>query len=62
MPATGRVQVEDFRPYWGQADGYAFLFWKWDGLNCLLVSDWDRERFLNLFLKVRRSADRPPDL
>ncbi len=57
VPASGRVQVADFRPYWGKTDGYALLLWKQDGLNCVLVSDWDRDRFLQLFLNVRRAAE-----
>ncbi len=60
VPATGRVQIENYKPYWGKADGYSLLFWKHQGVNCVLVSDWERERFLQLFLKVRRASDPPP--
>ena len=56
VPSTGRVQVADYKPYWGKTDGYSLLLWKQDGLNRVLVSDWDRERFLQLFLNVRRAA------
>lgn len=60
VPASGRVQIEDYKPYWGKADAYSLFFWKHEGLNCVLVSDWERERFLQLFLKVRRASDPPP--
>ena len=56
VPATGRVKVADFNPYAGKADGYSLLLWKQEGLNCVLISDWDRDRFLQLFLNIRRAA------
>jgi hypothetical protein len=57
VPSTNRVQVADFKPHLGKTDGYSLLFWKQDGLNCVLVSDWDRDRFLQLFLNVRRAVE-----
>lgn len=57
VPSTNRVQVADYKPYLGKTEGYSLLLWKQEGLNCVLISDWDREHFLQLFLNVRRAAD-----
>lgn len=55
MPAEGRVQIEQYRPYMRQVNGFNVVYWKQDGLAYLMVSGLDREGCQKLFLKMRRA-------
>jgi anti-sigma factor RsiW len=55
MPAEGRVQIDRYRPYMRQADGFNVIYWKQGDLAYLMVSGLDREGCQKLFLKMRQA-------
>ena len=61
MPTEGRVQIEQYRPYMREVNGFNVVYWKQKDLVYLMVSGLDREGCQKLYLKVRKalSADLP---
>jgi hypothetical protein len=55
MPEDGRVQIEQYRPYMRQVNGFNVVYWKQADLAYLMVSGLDREGCQKLFLKMRRA-------
>jgi hypothetical protein len=53
-PEKGRVQIETYRPYMQQIDGFNVIYWKQGEYAYLMVSDLDRSRCQKLFLKMRK--------
>ncbi len=61
VPEQGRVQVDGFRPFLTQVEGWSIFVWKQKDLACFLVSDLISERdlahFKQVFLKVRAGTE-----
>jgi hypothetical protein len=55
MPAEGRVQIEQYRPYMREVNGFNVVYWKQKDLVYLMVSGLDREGCQKLYLKVRQA-------
>jgi anti-sigma factor RsiW len=55
MPAEGRVQIDRYRPYMREANGFNIVYWKQGDLAYLMVSGLDREGCQKLFLKMRQA-------
>jgi anti-sigma factor RsiW len=55
MPAEGRVQIDQYRPYMRQVNGFNVIYWKHDDMAYLMVSGLDREGCQKLFLTMRRA-------
>jgi hypothetical protein len=55
MPAKGRVQIDRYRPYMRQINGFNVVYWKQNDLAYLMVSGLDREGCQKLFLKMRQA-------
>lgn len=55
MPAEGRVQIDRYRPYMRQVNGFNVVYWKQNDLAYLMVSGLDREGCQKLFLKMRNA-------
>jgi len=53
-PEKGRVQIEQYRPYMRQVDGFNVIYWKQGEYAYLMVSDLDTPRCQKLFLKMRK--------
>jgi anti-sigma factor RsiW len=54
MPDKGRVQIDRYRPYMRQADGFSIVYWKQGEYAHLMISDLDPPRCQALFLKMRK--------
>ena len=55
MPTEGRVQIEQYRPYMREVNGFNVVYWKQKDLAYLMVSGLDREGCQKLYLKVRQA-------
>jgi hypothetical protein len=55
MPAQGRVQIEQYRPYQRQIDEFSVIYWKQGDLAYLMVSGLDTTRTQQLYLKMRKA-------
>jgi anti-sigma factor RsiW len=55
MPNEGRVQIEQYRPYMREVNGYNIVYWKQKDMAYLMVSALDKEECKRLYLKVRRA-------
>jgi hypothetical protein len=55
MPSERRVQIEQYRPYMREMNGYNVLYWKQKDLAYLMVSGLDKEGCQKLFLKMRKA-------
>jgi anti-sigma factor RsiW len=55
MPSEGRVQIEQYRPYMREVNGFNVVYWKQKDIAYLMVSGLDREGCQKLYLKVRRA-------
>ena len=55
MPAEGRVQIDRYRPYMRQVNGFNVVYWKQNDLVYLMVSGLDRDGCQKLFLKMRQA-------
>lgn len=55
MPTTGRVQIEQYRPYMREVNGFNVVYWKQKDMAYLMVSGLDREGCQKLYLKVRQA-------
>ena len=55
MPAEGRVQIDRYRPYMRQVNGFNVVYWKQQDLAYIMVSGLDREGCQKLFLKMRQA-------
>jgi anti-sigma factor RsiW len=55
MPTEGRVQIEQYRPYMREVNGFNVVYWKQKDLVYLMVSGLDREGCQKLYLKVRQA-------
>jgi hypothetical protein len=55
MPAKGRVQIDRYRPYMRQVNGFNVVYWKQQDLAYIMVSGLDREGCQKLFLKMRQA-------
>jgi hypothetical protein len=55
MPTDRRVQIEQYRPYMREINGYNIIFWKQKDLAYLMVSGLDKEGCQKLFLKMRKA-------
>jgi anti-sigma factor RsiW len=53
-PEKGRVQIEQYRPYMRQVEGFNVIYWKQGEYAYLMVSDLDTPRCQQLFLKMRK--------
>jgi anti-sigma factor RsiW len=54
MPTEGRVQIEQYRPYMREVNGFNIVYWKQKDMVYLMVSGLDREGCQKLYLKVRK--------
>ena len=54
MPTEGRVQIEQYRPYMREVNGFNVVYWKQKDMVYLMVSGLDREGCQKLYLKVRK--------
>jgi anti-sigma factor RsiW len=54
MPSEGRVQIEQYRPYMREVNGFNVVYWKQKDMVYLMVSGLDREGCQKLYLKVRK--------
>jgi hypothetical protein len=54
-PADRRVQIEQFRPYMREMNGYNVVYWKQKDLAYVMVSGLDKEGCQKLFLKMRKA-------
>jgi len=54
-PAERRVQIEQFRPYMREMNGYNVVYWKQKDLAYVMVSGLDKEGCQKLFLKMRKA-------
>jgi len=55
MPTRGRVQIDRYKPYMGQINGFNVIYWKQGEYAYLMVSDLDDPRSRQLFLKMRKA-------
>lgn len=55
MPERGRVQIEKYKPYMRQINGFNVIYWKQGEYAYLMVSDLDAPRCRQLFLKMRKA-------
>jgi anti-sigma factor RsiW len=55
MPTEGRVQIEQYRPYMREVNGFNIVYWKQKDMVYLMVSGLDREGCQKLYLKVRKA-------
>jgi hypothetical protein len=55
MPAEGRVQIDRYRPYMRQVNGFNVVYWKQQDVAYIMVSGLDREGCQKLFLKMRQA-------
>jgi anti-sigma factor RsiW len=55
MPSEGRVQIDRYRPYMRQVNGFNVVYWKQNDLAYLMVSGLDRDGCQKLFLKMRQA-------
>ncbi|HEV8306955.1 MAG TPA: zf-HC2 domain-containing protein [Methylomirabilota bacterium] len=55
MPNERRVQIEQYRPYMREFDGFHVIYWKQGEYAYLMVSDLDDPRSRQLFLKMRKA-------
>ena len=55
MPTEGRVQIDQYRPYMRQVNGFNVVYWKQQDLAYIMVSGLDREGCQKLFLKMRQA-------
>ncbi len=55
MPTERRVQIEQYRPYMRQLNGFHVVYWKQGDLAYLMVSGLDEEPTRQLFLKMRKA-------
>lgn len=55
MPAAGRVQIEQYKPYWQRVDRLNVIYWKQGELAWVMVSELDDARCRELFLRVRKA-------
>jgi hypothetical protein len=55
MPSDRRVQIDQYRPYMREINGYNVIFWKQKDLAYLMVSGLDKEGCQKLFLKMRKA-------
>ncbi len=55
MPSRGRVQIEQYKPFMRQANGFSVIYWKQGEYAYVMVSDLDDPRSRQLFLKMRKS-------
>ncbi|HEV8673372.1 MAG TPA: zf-HC2 domain-containing protein [Methylomirabilota bacterium] len=55
MPNEGRVQIDTYRPYMRQVNGFHVIYWKQGDYAYLMVSDLDDPRSRQLFLKMRKA-------
>jgi anti-sigma factor RsiW len=55
MPTEGRVQIEQYRPYMREVNGFNVVYWKQKDMVYLMVSGLDREGCQKLYLKVRQA-------
>ena len=55
MPTEGRVQIEQYKPYMREVNGFNVVYWKQKDLAYLMVSGLDREECQKLYLKVRQA-------
>jgi hypothetical protein len=49
------VQIEQYRPYMREVNGYNIVYWKQKDMAYLMVSALDKEECKRLYLKVRRA-------
>ncbi len=54
MPTEGRVQIEQYRPYMREVNGFNVVYWKQKDMVYLMVSGLDREGCQKLYLRVRK--------
>jgi anti-sigma factor RsiW len=55
MPSERRVQIEQYRPYMRQVNGFHVIYWKQGELAYLMVTDLDDHRTRQVFLKMRKA-------
>lgn len=55
MPNERRVQIEQYKPYMRQMNGFHVIYWKQGDLAYLMVTDLDELRSRQLFLKMRKA-------
>ena len=55
MPNQGRVQIEQYKPYMRQMEGFTVVYWKQGEYAYLMVSDLDDPGTRQLFLKMRKN-------
>lgn len=55
MPTKGRVQIDRYKPYMRQLNGFNVIYWKQGAYAYLMVSDLDDPRSRQLFLKMRKA-------
>jgi anti-sigma factor RsiW len=55
MPATGRVQIEQYRPWMRQVDAFQVIYWKQADLAYVMVTGLDDPRARQLYLKMRKA-------
>jgi anti-sigma factor RsiW len=55
MPAERRVQIEQYRPYVREVNGFHCVYWKQGELAYLMVTDLDDSGTRQLFLRMRKA-------
>jgi len=55
MPAARRVQIEQYRPYLREVNGFRCVYWKQGDLAYLMVTDLDDSGTRRLFLRMRKA-------
>jgi len=55
MPTERRVQIEQYRPYMREVDGFNVVYWKQGEYAYVMVSDLDDPGTRQLFLKMRKN-------
>jgi anti-sigma factor RsiW len=55
MPADRRVQIEQYRPYLREVNGFHCVYWKQGELAYLMVTDLDDSGTRQMFLRMRKA-------
>ena len=55
MPTEGRVQIEQYRPYMREVNGFNVVYWKQKDLAYLMVTEVDQEGSKKLYLTMRKA-------
>lgn len=55
MPSERRVQIEQYKPYMRQVNGFHVVYWKQGDLAYLMVTDLDDPHARQLFLRMRKA-------